>query len=1354
MADTNTSNPQKTNFTMEDLSSIQKDIYKALQDEEVKTINIFGAAGAGKTRMAKRVSERCIRDKLFNFTIWAFMCRAYTENSLSVSIARQLCLYSADVEWEVEDDDKEQKNDNEVEKSDNLIEKIRAKLKGNKVLIILDDFLAEKENENENKFREILKNILPDPNFKTVLVSRVKRDDKSFDVKFEVQALSKEPSNSLLIEKLNPEKKSKILEDPGKKLIEKINPNLPGHIIILAKALNCLGSFEESSILDKELEEASEKYSVSKLLCTKHDVLPIGVLKDLWWRGPHFFRDSGSVHYSELITYWILEGFLGFGSMTNLYKKGHAIVIELMECGVLKRQEDGYVFMDQSLIKIEDLYDQCVDENPSLGLATLFTSDAEGFGRITHEDGMLKTPSTRKRHLSNEVGGQDHLTTLLLDGTHFTEQEIFKFLESEKKLQVLALFNPTIKSLKSFDMNGLRVLVLRGCEYLQVLPDHPLKSLNVLEISGARSLKALRSVFFRNMSNLKSLHLSGLQITRLPLAFYDLQELQWLIIKDCPGLKKLESISKLKNLLVVDLSGNTALKTVDKNFLNFTKLQTLNLSQTSVSTTPLLRNIGSITHLLCHEGKELDRLRGLNLLTSLQTIDLSGSKKFEEFHDSSLQSLNSLRTLELSGTLIDRLPYNISKPRYLYLKNCLQLTQLSNIESFVKLEELDLSGSTNLDKIQDGFFDQMTNLRILNLSETNVQRLPSLSNLSDLRELLLSRCKSLTHLPSLKSSSKLEIFDVLNCSDLEDLEDESFKLMTRLQKLDCSETKIKSLPSLSDPSNLRQLLLKNCKALTNLELNVSFLNLEELNLSGVSSFKRAEFINDISTLRILDLSNTSIELLPSLTKLTNLTHISLADCKFIETELDLSLLSKLEVLDLSRTSIKRLLNLTNSKNLQKLLLKGCSNFENFTHEMASECPKIPNDISELSHLDYLELPNLESDTKQQDEWNVCELSDNGKPPVFHSGSQLLQFTKYGDQVGPYHLCAIPAKVDGQTGDRYLQRHDLVFRDLYLEASHFTKYKENKLLQIRGFNHFPNGIENIIREVDVVFLIDYKLKGLQPGFDPSILRNIKGLWIERCDEFITIFSEKEDSNNSSFELSIENFRVSNNLRLENIYNGNKSFMSFNCLKSLHLDNCPKLTTVFTSWFPINLEDLQIKYCDKMTSLSENGGELPNLQTLHLWEVPELENINILFPNIETLKIWECPKLKETNDQFEVGDRLKKLWICGASSLKSLCTRNKGLQDSINLENLKLENCAMLEYVMSSSSPLQRIHTIEITSCEKIRTLFTQNNDTITRLNTLRLKDLPVLKSIGTKFTSSENMHAFECPNLRLEGVIVD
>jgi disease resistance protein RPS2 len=57
----------------------------------------------------------------------------------------------------------------------------------------------------------------------------------------------------------------------------------------------------------------------------------------------------------------------------------------------------------------------------------------------------------------------------------------------------------------------------------------------------------------------------------------------------------------------------------------------------------------------------------------------------------------------------------------------------------------------------DSFFEKLHGLNVLDLSHTNIKKLPSsASDLVNLTSLLLSNCKRLRHVPSLKKSQGTE----------------------------------------------------------------------------------------------------------------------------------------------------------------------------------------------------------------------------------------------------------------------------------------------------------------------------------------------------------------------------------------------------------------------------------------------------------------------------------------------------------------------------------------------------------------------------------------------------------------------
>uniref|UniRef100_A0A8R7PP13 Disease resistance protein At4g27190-like leucine-rich repeats domain-containing protein n=1 Tax=Triticum urartu TaxID=4572 RepID=A0A8R7PP13_TRIUA len=97
-------------------------------------------------------------------------------------------------------------------------------------------------------------------------------------------------------------------------------------------------------------------------------------------------------------------------------------------------------------------------------------------------------------------------------------------------------------------------------------------------------------------------------------------------------------------------------------------------------------------------------------------------------------------------------------------------------------------------------------------------------------------------------------------------------------------------------------------------------------------------------------------------------------------------------------------------------------------------------------------------------------------------------------------------------------------------------------------------------------------------------------------------------------------------------GMEDLTSFSCLMHLLLDCCPKLNFLFPSSLRLpNLRSLQIRFCDSLERVFDESvaaeHALPRLQSLQLWELPELSCIcGRVLPSLKDLKVKGCAKLK--------------------------------------------------------------------------------------------------------------------------------
>ncbi|KAL6990928.1 hypothetical protein U1Q18_009049 [Sarracenia purpurea var. burkii] len=1229
----------------------KRKLLELLRDDKVRRIVLFGESGIGKTWTAREISNLARKRGLVGVALWFFLNREYDRDALRDNIIYQLSLLSNTGEPDVDDDNKHVEKD---ENQGDLQQLISAALAGKMLLLVLDDEGNDTKEPQIVSDLEALLNLTP-RNYKYKVLVTTTRNIPSSDGSdnggnlIELKHLSMEESLSLLKERAG----TRVLKDPAiepfvEHFVERTK-KVPGSIILVAKALSYFAQQDSGlQMLKRSLEEAShnEIYDIQQLLRSGYDLVPNSILIDCCWNGKHFFHDRRPIHFNELIAYWMMEGYLGhIDCMKKAYERGHQVLMELIDCHILKKVDADYVIverpalnlddvvMETTVINLDDLYRRGFGGTAHLGLANVVGDGPdgkwEGLGRITQKDGAVKT-------LCNGKQG-NKISTLLLDGRAFSRDFSSNFFLSHQELQVLVLFNPTLKTLPPSVMHNLCMLVLRGCHILEKIDGINFGKLTVLEISGPSLLTTIPEDFFEHIPRLQSLNLSLLQIDSLPSSFYKLGELRWLILRECSRIKILKSLKIFKNLIVLDVSGATSLDNIqDKNFKENKELQVLNFSKTKIKSLPLVNSLRKLTHLLLSGCLELDRLRGINAVTSLEVLDLSGANKFKEFHDQSLEKIVNLKIFDLSGTVVDDLPSNIGNPHHLYLKGCPRLNDLSCIETLGHLKTLDLS-------------------------KAEVKTLPSLSNLVNLRWLLLSCCSKLEKLPDVNSLKNLEVLDLSGCSSLTVLQLNSFEQMSRLWKLDLSGTRINCLPPLSNLSNLRHLILEKCADLRVLPPLESLSNLEELNLCGLSFLRDAgaDFLKTMNHLQILNLSETLLQQLPSMSNLKNLHQLYLSGCPGLKTVPGLEALTKLEVLDLSGTAVGHSPFLKNFSNLRRLLLGDYPGPEELPQlgsaPSAGTNVELPLEISEWIHLEQLDLTNMKDsqgagsnkiEEQNQYGWGIFSLpaeivGDNNIRLVFLSSSKFIQHLKNNPSLWKtsfkqFCFSVHPTEDRERRGVVSFARDGFIFRDIYFKARQFSDFKEQGSLEIRGFHHPPKGIKDIINHVDSVFFIDNAFESWLSEIGASNLEVLKGCWIERCREMEIVFHEGDVEGITLGGLEV--LWVSNSVNLKCIYHGNWHSDTFKNLKRLYLDCCPMLSTVFSSsQLPINLQVLQIKFCDKLEAVFEKASsepELPKLDTLYLWELPELKSIGCALPSLQTRKVWKCPNLVEYKENVEI------------------------------------------------------------------------------------------------------------------------
>ena len=367
----------------------------------------------------------------------------------------------------------------------------------------------------------------------------------------------------------------------------------------------------------------------------------------------------------------------------------------------------------------------------------------------------------------------------------------------------------------------LAQLSLENCINLKCFPSiDQLVSLESLILSGCSKLEKFPDIS-RHMPCLSKLYLKGTAIIELPASIGHATRLAQLSLENCINLKCFPSIDKLVSLESLNLSGCSKLEKFPDISRHVPCLSELNLDGTAII--ELSASIGYATRLVLLTLRNCINFKhfpSIDQFESLEILDLSDCSKLEKFPDI-LQYMPRLSKLHLKGTAITELPAsNVHATRLaqLSLENCINLKRFPGIDKLESLEILNLSGCSKLENFPD--FSNMPCLLQLYLDATVTTELPSFA--TQLVRLNLTECGNLLSLPrSICKLTRLEILSLSGCLNLGKCEKAKSGNIDALPRLDqlCNLRRLElqncrslsTLPAL--PSSLELVNASNCISL-------------------------------------------------------------------------------------------------------------------------------------------------------------------------------------------------------------------------------------------------------------------------------------------------------------------------------------------------------------------------------------------------------------------------------------------------------------------------------------------------------------------------------------------------------------
>ncbi|KAK6928774.1 Rx, N-terminal, partial [Dillenia turbinata] len=231
-------------------------------------------------------------------------------------------------------------------------------------------------------------------------------------------------------------------------------------------------------------------------------------------------------------------------------------------------------------------------------------------------------------------------------------------------------------------------------------------------------------------------------------------------------------------------------------------------------------------------------------------------------------------------------------------------------------------------------------------------------------------------------------------------------------------------------------------------------------------------------------------------------------------------------------------------------------------------------------------------------------------------------------------------------------------------------------------------------------------------------------------------------------NVEELRVGVCSDLERLSNGLHMLTS---LKKLYIWNCAKLVHLE---LPLMLRILHIQDCEALRCVTQGSNSTwtlamsgLGLQSLHIAQCPSLTSFsgNQLFKNIETLEIHNCKSL-ECFPSRQLSTTLKSLEI-------NSCPKLESVSEEMLIESTSLDNLSFCRYPKLKSFP-ECLHTLtgltsfRVRRCEGIET-FPDTGLPTPNLLELSIECCPNLKSLPNnmhELTSLRDLRISNCPLL--------
>ncbi|XAR49325.1 hypothetical protein NMG60_11032494 [Bertholletia excelsa] len=405
------------------------------------------------------------------------------------------------------------------------------------------------------------------------------------------------------------------------------------------------------------------------------------------------------------------------------------------------------------------------------------------------------------------------------------------------------------------------------------------------------------------------------------------------------------------------------------------------------------------------------------------------------------------------------------------------------------------------------------------------------------------------------------------------------------------------------------------------------------------------FFRHMINLRVLDLSQTGITLLPSsMSVLIKLKILCLDGCENLkELPSHVAKLSQLETLDIRNSGVYNMPPVIGKlRNLKHLRIS----FSKSDHDNST--PELDFDYRMFSKLPKLE--QLLIDVKSPDQWSNEAVEKIIKEVAALKEFKILRFCFLNKVIDVIEVTPMTIRIRVPEANILQSFIDTYSWTKFLSVKSFQFYigcpdSENPqipdFVRYQKYIKYQNGegscfpIPKIFIESDAFELVKHKdIKQLSDSEIASLCK-VQSCVIESCHAMESIFG----TNGNAMPPNLEHLYLKSLPKLGDIWRGQVLPGCLVKLKTLVLINCQLLAKVFSPGVVQQLHELQHLRMEKCPSVKELiasddivGGLnlLPKLKELELIDMPNLQTIcqneSLYWPSLRKLWIYKCSSLR--------------------------------------------------------------------------------------------------------------------------------